>query len=178
MLDDAWSEVHSRAAEATRLAAASAELKSKGHMLRASELHSQAVAARAALPPACATSVDLWGSPSVLSRRVQRLVRRSARASAPRSGSAYESSFEPSFTPAPGSDQLLRHLPQDYLAFVSTLPVQLQVEEGPKVTAARRLAALMSDSQLCVVNGLAEEEFSSLGRDHAVGLFVCCYGCP
>ena len=172
MLDDAWSGVRSCAAEATRLASASLELRSKGHLSRASELHTLAVAARASLPPACAASVDVWGPPAVLSRQARRLVCRSTCMSAPRSGSAYESSFEPSFEPAPGRVHLLRHLPQDYLAFVSTLPVQLQVEEGPKVTAARRLAALMTDSQLSLVDGLAEEEFSSLGREHAVGLFV------
>ena len=103
---------------------------------------------------------------------MRRLVRRSVRPSAPRSGTSYERSFEPSFEVSPDSQALLRDLPEDYLAFVSTLPSQLQVEEGPKVVASRRLAALMSDTQLASVTGLAEVEFSSCGRVGAVGLFV------
>ena len=135
-------------------------------------MDARSAAASASLAASCADPGLVWGPPPVQARSLRRLVRSSARPSAPRSGSDYESRLEPSFVPEPSSAELLRSLPEDYLAFISSLPTQLQVEEGPKVLAARRLAALMGDSQLCDVVGIADVEFASHGRDVAVGMFV------
>ena len=172
MLDQAWSRVGTLASEVESLSAAATSLRSRGHLGRARELAAQSAAASAELAASCGDPAAVWGPLPLQGRRLRRLVQRTALPSAPRSGSMYERSFEPSLEVTAGCEELLRDLPQDYLAFVSTLPTQLQVEEGPKVAAARRLAALMSDSQLSAVTGLADVEFASCGREGAVGLFV------
>ena len=172
MLGGAWEGVRSLASDAERLSQESVAMLSRGHLECARTLASRSAAASLELSRSCLHPSLVWGPPPLRPKEMRRLVRRSARPSAPRSGTSYERSFEPSFEVAPASQVLFRDLPEDYLAFVSTLPSQLQVEEGPKVVASRRLAALMSDTQLASVTGLAEVEFASCGRVGAVGLFV------
>ena len=172
MLDESWSSARLLASEAARLSAAAVDLRARGHVSCARALETKSAAASSSLVTSCIDPCLVRGPIPVQAKSLRRLVRSSARLSAPRSGSAYESHFEPSFVLEPSSAELLRSLPEDYLAFISSLPTQLQVEEGPKVLAARRLAALMSDSQLCSVVGIADVEFASHGRDVAVGMFV------
>ena len=172
MLGREWDRVSSLSARAEAASAAAAELDRMGHVSRSRLLLANAASISSELAVLCPDASLFRGSVPMRVSGVRSLVRRSSRASAPRSGSAYESSFEVPFDLNPDFAPLLEGLPDDYLVHIGSLPTQLQVEEGPKMVAARRLISLMNDAQVRRVCGMPHSEFVECGRDRAISQLV------